>query len=172
MISFKNNTPFETTITLNNTFRLCGEPDGVTEISDPPVCKQWFTEWYYILKYSPMFSSYTILIEPWSEFDFNVIKCSETIDVSMGFNDVRTVWKKHVGGIWSWDGNDMECDIACTVGKPSFYKPRSRGPMVAGDIPLRIITKSNNDTWKVRQNPITTIQYTPNLNEEYYKNQG
>ena len=88
----------------------------------------------------------------------------------MGFNDVRTHWTKHSPGIYEWDSNFNELTISCTPGEAKIQQQR-RGPAIASDIPLHIKTESENPTWKVTQEPITTIQYTPTLDVNYYLHQ-
>ena len=171
MIKFKNNTPFETSISIYGTNRLLTTDISCTkELSSAPSVYNWFTEWIKILHVGPNYKNISFCIEPWSEYDIK-IQSSVNSSISMGFNDVYTQWKKHVPGIYEWNSKNIELDIKC-IPVHVKLKKNSKGPMIAQDIPLRIVTKSDNKTWKVSQEPITMLQYSPTFNNEYYQKQG
>ena len=89
----------------------------------------------------------------------------------MGFNDVRTSWARHNPGIFEWNSKFNDVTISCIPGTAKL-KTQRRGPAIASDIPLHIKTESDNSTWKVVEKPITSIQYTPSLDVNYYTRQS
>lgn len=166
MINITNNTPFSTSITIHGGCRIIGEVKFNTEIAPAPSFLHWFIEWFLILMYGPMYSSISFTISPWSAYNLNIYSNSEST-MTMGFSDCKTQWKKHMPGIYKWDSKGMDLVITCQPGEFSIIR-RGRGPMLAGDVPLNIITESSNKSWKVSQKPITTVQYLPSFNYDYY----
>tara|TARA_B100001248_G_C27396956_1_gene466230 strand:+ start:2641 stop:3156 length:516 start_codon:yes stop_codon:yes gene_type:complete len=168
MIKFKNNTPFETSISIYGSNRLLySELSCTKELTSAPSFVHWFTEWIKILYNGPTYKSITFCIEPWSDYTLKM-QSNRTSSLTMGFNDVCTNWKKHVQGIYEWNSKNIELDITCVPNKITLKK-HNRGPMIAQDIPLKINIKSDNDSWKVTQKPITTVQYSPTFDYAYYE---
>ena len=167
MIKICNNTPFETSISIHGECRVSSNNNNISsDLAPAPPIMKWFVEWVYILIYGPRYKNISFCIEPWSEISLNIHSNSNS-SITMGFNDVCTPWKKHTPGIYTWNSKDMELSISCEPGEMQL-KRQKRGPMVAGDISLYIITESNNGSWKVTQEPITMVQYSPTFNNDYY----
>jgi hypothetical protein len=170
MIQFNNRTPFEVEIALRGTFRILSSTVSYSSVIDsPPDWGKWAIEWFRILLHGPLNSCMTFLIPPWSECSMNI--CSDGYSsLTIGFNDVNTVWTRHTPGVYEWDSKDMELSISCKPGSANMRR-KKHGPMVAGDIPLNIHMESSNETWEVVEAPITTIQYSPMFDNEYYESE-
>lgn len=170
MLRLINSTPFETNITLHGNIRLIKSPNDIHCIIDTaPSYSKWFMEWVHILKNGPLYKQISFCIDPWTQYEC-LLKSDSQTNLTMGFNDVRTQWTRHTPGIFSWDSKFNEVTITCQPGQANIQRQR-RGPSVYGDIPLKIITKSENHTWNEVQSPITTVQYSPTFNGNYYKTQ-
>jgi hypothetical protein len=164
MLRINNKTPFETSIALHGSIRIINPPLEITRTLDssPPFLK-YFYEFIKIIWYGPF------MIDPWTDFNIK-LKSDTTTNLTMGFNDVRTNWTRHTPGIFQWDSNFNEITITCVPGAAKI-KQQKRGPAIASDIPLHIKTESENPSWKEVEKPITTIQYSPTLDVNYYIHQ-
>ena len=168
MLRLINETPFETNITLHGRIRLKVHPPHITkQLDQSPPLREYCTEWIHILKNGPLYQQVDYCIDPWTSYEI-LMSGKGVTSLTMGFNDVRTAWTRHTPGVYEWDSNFNEVTITCQPGKHKVTRQR-RGPAIFGDIPLHIITKSENPSWKVVDEPITTVQYSPNFNENYYK---
>ena len=168
MLRLINNTPFETTITLHGNIRLLKSPNDIHCVIDSaPAYRKWCTEWLHILKNGPLYKQVDFCIDPWTVYEC-IFKSESATNLTMGFNDVRTQWTRHTPGIYQWNTKFNEVTITCVPGKPVVQKQR-RGPSVYGDLPLYIKTESENTSWRTVENPITTVQYSPTFNVNYYK---
>lgn len=165
MINLCNKTPFSISITIHGAFRISDK--RATEMADAPPLWFWFMEWIYILFYGPLYKTMSFVIKPWDTEKLRMVS-NVTSTITMGFSDPNTHWKKHMPGIYKWDSKDMTLNIHCEPGEFQLIR-RGRGPMIAGDVPLEIITKSTNPSWEISQKPITLVQYLPKFNYDYYK---
>lgn len=168
MLRLLNETPFETNITLHGRVRLIISPLHLAKkLDSAPSFKEYFTEWIHILKSGPLYQQVDFCIDPWCSHEI-VMSGIGITSLTMGFNDIRTAWTRHTPGVYDWDSGFNEVTITCQPGKSNVKKQR-RGPAIFGDIPLHILTKSENPSWQVIDEPITTVQYSPQFNENYYK---
>lgn len=168
MLRLINSTPFETNITLHGNIRLLKSPNDIHCIIDTaPSYSKWCMEWIHILKYGPLYKQINFCIDPWTTYEC-ILQSDVTTNLTMGFNDVRTQWTRHTPGIFQWDSKFNEVTISCHPGQV-HVKKQHRGPSVYGDIPLHIKTESDNYNWKVVEDPITSVQYSPTFNGNYYK---
>lgn len=171
MIKIVNNTPLETEITVLGDFRLLKyDPRTlVSTISTAPPLHTWPLECVHILQNGPLVKNISFSVDRWSEYEVD-ISSSKTVTMTMGFRDSRTVWSKHTPGSYEWDGKSLTVTISCSLKQQSLYRPR-KGPIVAQDIPLVIICKTENTSWKVTDEPITMVKYTPVINNDYFRTQ-
>lgn len=169
MLRLINSTPFETNITLHGSLRIKQSPNDIhSKLNNLPPWQKWFTEWFYILKDGPIYKQIDYCIDPWTTYECIISPIdSEMTEIVMGFNDVRTQWTRHTPGIFHWDNKFAEVNITCKPGKPQIQRQR-RGPNIYGDIPLQILTESDNLSFLCTELPITRCKYTPSFNENYY----
>lgn len=172
MIKIVNNTPLEIEISVLGDFRLLKYDPRmlISTISTAPPIHTWPLECFHILRYGPLVKNISFCVDRWSEYEVD-ISSLKTVGMTMGFRDSRTVWSKHTPGSYEWDGTSLSVTISCSLKQPSLYRPR-KGPIVAQDIPLVIVHKTENTSWKVTEEPITMVKYTPLINNEYFRTQG
>ena len=171
MIKIVNNTPLEIEITILGEFRLLKyDPRTlVSNIGTAPSLHTWPLEFIYILQNGPLIENISFGVDRWSEYEVGIYS-SKTMSMNMGFKDSRTVWSKHTPGNYEWDGKSLTVTISCSLKQQTLYRPR-KGPIVAQDIPLAIVCKTENTSWKVTDEPITMVKYTPLLSNEYFRSQ-
>jgi len=169
MIKIVNNTPLEIEITCLGEFRLLKyEPRTLTSsISAAPPVYTWPLECINILRHGPLMKNVSFCVDRWSEYEVD-ISSSQPVSMTMGFRDSHTVWSRHTPGSYEWDGTSLIVTITCSLKQQTLYRPR-KGPIVAADIPLAILCKSENTTWKVVDEPITMVKYTPLIKNEYFR---
>ena len=139
-----------------------------SETINPPPIKNYCTEWIYILTKGPLQKQISLLVEPWSNIEFE-LSSNITTNCTVGFNDVHTTWSKHSPGIYEWNSKNIDLEVSCNPKMPNLNRGRrSRGPIIASDINLNVNIKSDNSSWKVCEAPITMVRFIPNFNNAYY----